>query len=619
MAKTRITTFLCVFAFIFNLNAASYGLPQKIEDGNILHCFNWSIAEVRTNLANIAAAGYGSVQLSPLQRADIKASENWSALYRPYDLAYKASPFMGSESDLKALCADAAGYGIKVIVDVVANHVDKTSGYHDTWWDTSGRIRWNGGINYNDRYSITHGQLGDYGDINSESPEVQQRIKAYIQFLKDCGVSGIRWDAAKHIALPSEGCNFWNTVTSVSGLWHYGEILDAPGPESGIIREYVKYMAVTDNRYSNNSARNNGGIPTGYGGTWVVDYNVDDNKIVYWGESHDTYANDEWSQNIDQSIIDRAYASIACRQGAIALYLARPNSKGFNNIRMGKGTDAYKRKAVAEVNKFRNAMVGKPDYFTNAGNAISVTRKDGGAVVVMKGSGNIAIANGGSYSKPGIYTDHVSGNKFTITASTISGTVGSTGIAVLYDGSDTPDPNPNPDTPSKLYIIGNVNGWNPSTPIELTKTSASTYSIYGIELPAAENSQYTYFSFCTQKGVSWDGTGNNDGVNDSPRYGPSTNNALINIGSPLAFNTFLPKVNASACTAFKAKANTYDITIDFSTKTVTISDPSSVSYMDSDAMQTIEYFTLQGAKVSMPTKGIYIVRRGNKAWKEIIP
>ncbi|MDE5925055.1 MAG: alpha-amylase, partial [Muribaculaceae bacterium] len=220
---------------------ADYGLPEGIQEGNILHCFNWSINQVKEALPEIAAAGFGSVQLSPLQRPDVRTGETWHALYRPYDLAFKASSFMGSESDLSALCAAAEEYGIKVIVDVVANHVDKTAGYHDTWWDASGRVRWNGGINYGDRYSITHGQLGDYGDINSEDPEVCARAKAYVEQLKSLGVKGIRWDAAKHIGLPSEGCNFWSTVASVDGMYFYGEILDAPGPDASIIKEYVIY------------------------------------------------------------------------------------------------------------------------------------------------------------------------------------------------------------------------------------------------------------------------------------------------------------------------------------------------------------------------------------------
>ncbi|MDE5868986.1 MAG: alpha-amylase, partial [Muribaculaceae bacterium] len=354
--KLLYSLLLGMFAFQ-SVSAADYGLPANIQDGNILHCFNWPAKDVKAALPQIAAAGFGAVQLSPLQRPDAKVGNVWADLYRPYDLAFKTSSFC-SEQDLKDLCSAAATYGIKVIVDVVANHVDKTAGYHDTWWDSSGRVRWEGGINYGNRYSITHGQLGDYGDVNSENADVIAKGKAYVEKLKSLGVKGIRWDAAKHIGLPSEGCNFWSSVTSVPGMYHYGEILDNPGPDASIIKEYAKYMSVTDNQYCNYAARSNGGIPGGYGGSWAVNYGLGD-KCVYWGESHDTYSNEEWSQNVDQSIIDRAYAAYACRADATALYLSRPSGKTFSSIKVGKGSTAFTSKHISEVNKFRNAMVGR--------------------------------------------------------------------------------------------------------------------------------------------------------------------------------------------------------------------------------------------------------------------
>lgn len=444
------------------LVAADYGLPASIQEGNILHCFDWTMAEVKAELPAIAEAGFGAVQLSPLQRPDAGPGSPWHDLYRPYDIAFKSSR-MGSADDLKALCEEAATYGIKIIVDVVANHVDKTAGYHDTWWDSNGRVRWNGGINYGDRNSITHNQLGDYGDINSEDAEVIARAKAYVQQLHDLGVKGIRWDAAKHIALPSENCGFWTAVTSVEGMYHYGEILDSPGPDASIIKEYTTFMSVTDNKYSNGAARENGGIPFGYGGDHTVNQGCPDTRMVYWAESHDTYANGEWSQNVSQSVIDRAYASFACRNGATALYLARPNTTGFNNIKVGKGSTAFTGKAVAEVNKFRNAMVGRPDWCEVGSNTFTVTRKGGGAVVVCKTSGSVSVKNGGEYCPAGTYTDRVSGNKFTVTSSTISGTVGFTGIAVLYsDGTPGPDPDPDPDPEPEtvtIYYDNSVTSW----------------------------------------------------------------------------------------------------------------------------------------------------------------
>lgn len=421
----------------------NYGLPAEIKDGNILHCFSWPIKYVREELPNIAAAGFGAVQLSPLQRSDIKEGQVWYDVYRPHDFRFIESE-MGSAADLKALCEEASVYGIKIIVDVVNNHIDGGSATHDKWWDVGERQRPNPGkINYDSRESITHDALGDYGDVNSELVDVQNRAKAYIEELKSYGVKGIRFDAAKHIGLPSEGCNFWSVVTSVSDMWYYGEILSKPGPDASLITEYAKYISVTDDNYCNLAAQSNGGIPQSYAGEWDAKYNLG-GKLVYWGESHDTYCNDgAWSKNIDQSVIDRAYCAFACRNNAAALYLSRPlGSKVNNEIKIGKGSTAFTSLHVAQVNKFRNLMVGRRDYLTKDGDVVSVTRENGGAVIVMKTSGYVSIANGGGFCPVGTYTDRVSGNQFTVTATTISGTVGPSGVAVIYGDTlgDIPEP-----------------------------------------------------------------------------------------------------------------------------------------------------------------------------------
>ncbi len=494
-------------------NIMECGLRSSLRDSGWQYPALFQLADHRNQGGTCEYRGC-RLQISPCQRGDVSVGSPWHDLYRPYDLAFKSSGYC-SEADLQSLCQEAANYGIKIIVDVVANHVDKTAGYHDTWWDSNGRVRWNGGINYGDRYSITHGQLGDYGDINSEDSEVCARGKAYVEKLKSLGVKGIRWDAAKHIGLPSEGCGFWSSVTSVPGMYHYGEILDAPGPNAGIIEEYANYMSVTDNKYSNGAARNNGGIPGGYGGAWVVDYSVPDTKLVYWAESHDTYSNDEWSQNVDQSVIDRAYASYACRNGATALYLSRPNTKGFNNIKVGKGSTAFTGKHIAAVNKFRNQMQGRKDWCEATGNTFCVTRQDGGAVIVMKGSGNVSVVNGGGYCPSGTYTDLVNGSSFTVTSSTITGNVGSCGIAVIIKDGVGPDPNPNPDPnpdPSGITIYYdnsatnwssvNIHYWNtpntswPGTPMTKVEGNIWKYTF------SADPSTLTGFLFCDAAGKS---------------------------------------------------------------------------------------------------------------------
>lgn len=418
--------------------ANSYGIPDAIQDGNILHCFDWTFNDIKAELPNIAKAGFGSVQVSPVQGNCLSGAE-WFYAYMPYDFVFKANG-NGSRQQLKDLCAEAEKYGIKIIVDVVANHVNQAAGYHDTWWDSNGRVRWNGGCNYSDRYSITHGQLGEYGDVNSEDSQVQARAKAFVEDLKSLGVKGIRWDAAKHIGLPSEGCQFWPAVTSVSGMWHYGEILDGPGGDKyKLLKEYTQYIGVTDSEYSSWALNqsDSGQVPTGHG-SWTPN-GVPANRVVYWGESHDTYSNDgQYGRNTAkdaQAKIDRVWAVGACRAGETALYFSRPSATTRTAIKMGqKGSTHYTSKEIAAVNHLRNAMAGTADYFTQSGGVMCVTRQGGGACIVV-GSGSskdVTCENGGGFVPAGTYTDEVSGNQFTVTATQIKGKVGSTGIAVIY-------------------------------------------------------------------------------------------------------------------------------------------------------------------------------------------
>lgn len=513
MKKTLSNVLFLLVSATLSLHSQTstgYGLPAEIQDGNILHCFCWPIKSVTENLEAIAEAGYGAVQLSPMQRKNVTSATVWYDPYRPYDYSFQETSGLGSADDLKELCSKAANYGIKVIVDVVANHVDKTSSYHDPWWDSNtAYVRSKGGspnINYGNRNSITHDRLGDYYELNTENVDVIARAKAYVQQLHDMGVSGIRWDAAKHIELPSEGSRFWAEVTSVPGMFHYGEILGSPGPDNSIIDEYAGYISVTDSEYSDASAKNNGGIPTKAQGNWASRTGVGASKVILWGESHDTYSNTPdgggWSTNIPQAVIDRAYASIACRQGSAALYFSRPATSGFNNIKIAKGTDAYKSKAIKEINKFRNKMGAKAEAvsFSSDNQAVSITRDVAGAVIVMKTSGTVSVPNGNSYLLPGEYIDRVSGmNTFTVTSTTIEGEVGPSGIAVLYNDANEPIVPDDTDYPvlMTIYYDNTTTNWDnvycyywggsESGTWPGTKMNHEGQEIYSISIPESSN------------------------------------------------------------------------------------------------------------------------------------
>ena len=325
---TALTAALAVSAFagmgtmaLKPANAASdnYELVDNIQDGTILHCFDWKYTDIKDELENIAKAGFTSIQTSPAQPSEGEGAWYW--LYQPLGF-YVGTSELGTKEELKELCDAADAYGIKVIVDVVANHENIQEDLKpDEYWHDYGEVS-----NWNDREQVTHGDIG-MTDLNSENEYVQKVVADYVKELKDIGVDGIRWDAAKHIGLPSEGCGFWPAVTS-EGLYNYGEILTGPTDKGNenLMVEYTNYMSVTDSSYASSllSSFKNGNAPE-TNGNWV-NRGVTADRLVYWGESHDTYSNGEGqdSNGVSQNIIDRAYAVAASQNASSALYLSRP-------------------------------------------------------------------------------------------------------------------------------------------------------------------------------------------------------------------------------------------------------------------------------------------------------
>ena len=239
-----------LFSMASNIFADNkYGLKDKIQDGVILHCFDWTLADIQEEIPNIAKAGFTAVQTSPVHERAGKGSV-WYDVYRPYD--FKIGNGLGTEADLKALCAKAHEYGVKVIVDVVANHTDHPNVAERLKDESLYHERFGVG-NWHDRHQVTFGMIGMW-DLDTNNPTVQAIIKQYIQDLKACGVDGIRWDAIKHIGLPSEGDSFMQNVVDQE-MYNYGEILDSTGGNDNVLfPEYQTYMSITDNGYGNGFA-----------------------------------------------------------------------------------------------------------------------------------------------------------------------------------------------------------------------------------------------------------------------------------------------------------------------------------------------------------------------------
>ena len=513
---------------------------DTIGGSNVLHCFNWTYNNIKANLADIAEAGYTAVQTSPVQQPkDYSASyhtmsDEWWKMYQPLnlDIAEEGTTYLGSPDDLQELCEAADTYGIKVIVDIVANHLanNGTDGggfshvnvnvdpdlYYSKYFHSS-----TSAINYNSRQSITQDHLG-MPDLNTGNSYIQQKV---LKLLKDCvdlGVDGFRFDAAKHIEVPTDSSSFasdfWSTVINgikayKDDVYVYGEVLGSAGID---ISNYTTYMSVTDDEASS-TAR--GGV-TGSNAASLASYSypkgAGDSKSVLWVESHDTYM-DGSTSSLTSSQITKTWAIVGARAKSTGLFLARPNAT------MGAAsTDTtWKNTAVAEVNKFKNFFDGTSEYMASSGKVAYVERGTQGVVISNLGS-STSISVPAHQIADGTYTDQISGNTFTVSGGTISGKVGSTGVAVVYNPDDViVIPTVNPDDTYNVYLKPNSNWMQANARFAVymfndsgnawVDMTAQSDGCYKASIPTA----YTNIIFCRMNGStttnSWDNKWNQTG------------------------------------------------------------------------------------------------------------
>ncbi len=508
-----------------------------VQGGAILHCFDWSFDEIREALPDIKAAGYAAVQTSPVQPPkDYNASwndtsGNWWKLYQPIGIriAGENESWLGTAEDLTELCTAAEQEGIYVIVDIVANHLGNKG---DGGYTVNGNNNLSdqvdddlknadyfhpeeNEINYNtpsDRFNTTHYHM-KMPDLNTGNEVIQQKVLDLLKACIDCGVDGFRFDAAKHIEVPAdpEGTrsDFWPTVidgartyASDKGayLFIYGEALDDLGTDEV---NYTQYIGLTDNVTGNNTRtavkdQNAGGVNA----TSIYYRSGNPSSYVIWAESHDNYLNDH-TDGIPTEKMIQTWAIVGARANSTALFFARPNER----IGLASTDTSWKSPAVAAVNKFKNHYKGKGEYFSydSASNkTVWIERGTSGgdagvSIVKLDGAGSVNLD--AHLMSSGYYFDEITGNVFTVSGGKISGTVGPTGIAVVYQPTAEPSapPSPSPEPTTRTLYFKPNSGWKMDGArfamyswgsgqhwTSMTRVDGETEDIYEAELPSGD-------------------------------------------------------------------------------------------------------------------------------------
>ena len=301
--------------------------------------------------------------------------------------------------------------------------------------------------------AVVQGHVSKCPDLVTNDTAVQTYIINLLKECIDCGVDGFRFDAAKHIETEDDGeyaSDYWKNITTSASsyytqktgddLYIYGEILNNCGADRSY-SSYTKYINVTDNRTGDAVLYN---VTRGKASTATnakYKSGVAASHAVLWAESHDTYEGSSGSSGFsntadvsDENVV-KAWAIVASRKDSTALFFARPGTA----LMGGVSTDTtYKSTAVSEINKFHNLFVGQSEKLGSSGDIAYVARGTSGIVLSNCKGTNASVSISGTGLADGKYTDTVSGAEFTVANGVLTGSIGKTGVAVVYNGTTTP-------------------------------------------------------------------------------------------------------------------------------------------------------------------------------------
>jgi glycosidase len=286
----------------------------------ILHLFQWKLKDIIPHLQKIKEQGFNSIQVSPLQQN--KEGDEWWKIYQP--LSFSIGNKYGSKEDLIELCKEANTYGIKIIVDVVCNHVasrndnplephedvDRKLTSNPYFWKERRNIK-----NWDNRYEVVSLCMG-LPTFALDNYDLQDIIIEFLNELVDCGVGGFRFDCAKNMELPEEGSDFWirviNGIKDKDKLYMYAEIIFSP---KELVDKYCKYINVCTNSYGS-----------------------DKSKLITYVESHDSVKEFKSTNKMTDEMLTREWEVLLHNFNNVLFY-ARDYS------------DLWKSDRIREINK----------------------------------------------------------------------------------------------------------------------------------------------------------------------------------------------------------------------------------------------------------------------------
>lgn len=431
----KCVTFVMVCCAALTI-AFTLATPAKADV--IYQAFDMCYKDIKAKLPEIKNLGYTYIQVSPPQttpeRKDNPCNKDleWYVQYQPVN--YDIGNTLGSECDLKDLIKAAHKQNLKVLVDVVLNHLADEEYLKKLETDqelqakvgkplfplTEAYFHKKDGLCDNSRNLVTHGWLGliyqngscqgqptqitpeILPDLKTESQEVRAVAKKYVETLVfDLNADGLRFDAIKHI----EPEYFEDILQDIphdklapGSKYVYGEIIDG-NARASYIYDYIKRgLDVTDYPLEINMvhAFRYGGDLRSLMNPQFSGIALPGTNAVTFARTHDTAFDPDRNRDLCLAPTDNPNNICFSDSGdpehekdtflGIAYVLSLQD--GFPLV---YGYDAKNPTVIAGV-KYHETMMGQPQYF-RSGSEIAKGADNPNLLFIERGGKGLTIIN----------------------------------------------------------------------------------------------------------------------------------------------------------------------------------------------------------------------------------
>lgn len=226
----KISVFVCLVILTESTKKSNI-LPGR---SGTVHLFEWMYRDIANECIKLSEFGYGAVLVSPVQEGTVTGLHTWWERFQP--VSFKIATRSGGEDEFLEMTEICNGFGIRVYVEVILNHMGIGNGqivgyagsvaypqtlefpdvpftaddFHENCYVDAGND-----INMDNSTLIRNCWYLGLPDLDYNSVNVREKVKEFLNKLISFGVAGFRLQACMYM-WPEDLVNLFNELDDLS-------------------------------------------------------------------------------------------------------------------------------------------------------------------------------------------------------------------------------------------------------------------------------------------------------------------------------------------------------------------------------------------------------------------